>query len=215
MTLDSTKVASYFQRRADKFDALYERERTLHYLANRVFRRGLYQRVELTLAALDGLEDFTVLDVGCGSGRNSALFIEAGARRVVGIDVSPRMVELANQYVRSKDVKGCEFMVADFLQHELGEKFDAAIALGVFDYTAEPEVWLKRMTGFCQGRVIASFPGTSLLRSPFRKFRYALRNCPVYFYTRQQIEALARHCGLHNVEVARYASSGFLLVGEV
>jgi ubiquinone/menaquinone biosynthesis C-methylase UbiE len=215
MTLNSTKVASYFQRRADKFDALYERERTLYYFTNRMFRRGLYQRVELTLAALDGLENFTVLDVGSGSGRNSALFIEAGARRVLGIDVSPRMVELANQYVQSKDVKSCEFMVADFLQLDLGEKFDVAIALGVFDYTAEPEVWLRRMMSFSKNRVIVSFPGTSLLRSPFRKFRYALRNCPVYFYTRQQLEELARTCGLRTFEIADYASSGMLLVGEV
>ena len=215
MTLNSTKVASYFQRRADQFDALYERERTLYYFTNRVFRRGLYERVEMTLTALDGLQSFTVLDVGSGSGRNSALFVEAGARRVLGIDVSPRMVELANQYIRAKKIKGCEFMVADFLRQDLGEKFDAAVALGVFDYTAEPEVWLRRMMSFSTNRIIVSFPGTSLLRSPFRKFRYALRNCPVYFYTRQQIEALGSRCGLRNFEIADYASSGMLLVGEV
>lgn len=215
MTLDSTKVASYFQRRADKFDALYERERTFYYFTNQLFRRGLYQRVELTLAALDGLENFTVLDVGSGSGRNSALFIEAGARRVLGIDVSPRMVELANEYTKSNNVQGCEFKVADFLQEDLSEKFDAVIALGVYDYTAEPEVWLRRMMSFSKNRVIASFPGTSLIRSPFRRFRYSLRNCPVYFYTRPQLEQLAKNCGLKQFEVADYASSGMLLVGEV
>ena len=82
-------VKNYFERTADNFDALYENRHDWQYYFNRVLRKGLFQRVEKTLQASRDLQDFTVLDVGCGSGRNSVLFLEAGARRVVGSGFEP------------------------------------------------------------------------------------------------------------------------------
>ena len=39
----------------------------------------------------------TVLDYGCGAGENSVLIASHGARRVIGIDISPELVELGQQ----------------------------------------------------------------------------------------------------------------------
>jgi ubiquinone/menaquinone biosynthesis C-methylase UbiE len=63
---------SYFERTADNLDALYEHRRDWSYSFNRVFRKRLFQRIDKTRETLEGMEGFTVLDVGCGSGRNSA-----------------------------------------------------------------------------------------------------------------------------------------------
>jgi len=207
-------VKTYFEQTADSFDALYEARRNLSYRFNRVFRKALFQRIEKTLETFEDLEEFSVLDVGCGSGRNSAMFVKHGARRVVGVDFSAPMLELAQEYTRRKYVAGqCEFIQADFLEHQFGERFDIVVALGVFDYVADPVRVLKRMSDLADKKVVASFPGVSLLRAPLRKLRYALRECPVHFYTGASLKQICHDAGLKHFRIERLASSGYMLVG--
>src|ERR1039457_3178019 len=163
MELNSKRTETYFQERALQFDALYEEKRDWHYYFNRVFRRALYQRVKLTLGAFQDLHDFSVLDVGCGSGRNSILFDKASTRRVVGIDFAQNMISLAQQYKRSHGVETkCDFVKADPLSYQFQEKFDCLVALGVFDYIADPRALLCRMINLSTHRVVGSFPRPSL-----------------------------------------------------
>ena len=208
-------VRSYFERTADNFDALYEHRRDWSYSFNRVFRKGLFQRIEKTTETLEGMEGFTVLDVGCGSGRNSALFADLGARRVVGIDFSAPMLELAREHARAaRVVEQCEFIQADFLDYPFQETFDVVVALGVFDYIADPVRVLKRMTELTNAKVVASFPGVSPVRAPLRKLRYALRGCPVYFYTGAKLRQICHEAGLAKFRIDKFASSGYMLVGK-
>jgi len=208
-------VKTYFEQTADNFDALYEQRRNFSYGFNRLFRKALFQRIEKTLNSFEGMQDFTVLDVGCGSGRNSALFVEHGARRVVGVDFSAPMLELARQYTRQKNVaEQCEFIQADFLEHPFRESFDIVVALGVFDYVADPERVLKRMSELASQRVVASFPGISAVRAPLRKVRYALRGCPVYFYTGTKLKKICHNAGLSNFRIEKLASSGYMLTAR-
>ena len=205
-------VRSYFERTADSFDALYADHHTWRYRLNRVFRKGLFERVARTKETMEGMEDFTVLDVGCGSGRNSALFAELGARRVLGIDFSAPMLELARQHARAAGVvEQCEFIQADFLDHPFRETFDVVVALGVFDYVADPVRVLKRMTELSNDRVVASFPGRSPIRAPLRKLRYALRGCPVYFYTGTRLRQICHEAGLAKFRIDKLSSSGYML----
>jgi ubiquinone/menaquinone biosynthesis C-methylase UbiE len=208
-------VKTYFERTADNFDALYEDRRSLSYYFNHLFRLALFQRIEKTLKAFEGTVDFTVLDVGCGSGRNSALFIEHGARRVVGVDFSAPMLQLAEEYTRSKNVADrCEFIQADFLEYSFTQKFDFVVALGVFDYVADPVRVLKRMSELAERKVIASFPGVSPVRAPLRKIRYALRGCPVHFYTGTILRQICNDAGLAGFRIEKVASSGYMLTAR-
>ncbi len=208
-------VKTYFERTADNFDALYENRRNLSYRFNQLFRKGLFQRIEKTTESFAGMENFTVLDVGCGSGRNSALFAEQGARRVVGIDFSAPMLHLAREYTRAKHVaERCEFIQADFLEYRFKETFDVVVALGVFDYVADPVRVLGRMAELANEKVVASFPGVSPVRAPLRKMRYAMRGCPVYFYTGARLRQICDDARLSNFRVDKLASSGYMLVGN-
>jgi ubiquinone/menaquinone biosynthesis C-methylase UbiE len=208
------KVQRYFEQQADNFDRLYETGNTWQYLVNRTLRRGLYERVRLTLIELEQLGPHTVLDVGCGSGRNEPLFVRTGATRVTGIDFSQHMLELARAFVGESGVEErCTFIQDDLMEHEFAEKHDAVVALGVFDYFADPLKPLARMRELANKRVIASFPQVSLVRAPLRKLRYALRNCPLYFYRQQELADLAKQAGL-KARIVPFASSGLLLIGE-
>ena len=208
-------VRSYFGRTADNFDALYEHRRSWSYNFNRVFRKGLFQRIEKTKETLEGMMSFTVLDVGCGSGRNSALFADLGARRVVGSDLSAALLELAREYARAASVVDqCEFIQADILDYPFHETFDVVVALGVFDYIADPVRALTRMTELANEKVVASFPGASLIRAPLRKLRYALRDGPVYFYTGTRLRQICHEAGLAKFRIDKLASSGYMLVGK-
>ena len=208
-------VKTYFEQTADNFDALYENRHDLSYRFNQVFRKGLFQRIEKTTNAFEGMRNFSVLDVGCGSGRNSALFCEKGARRVVGVDFSAPMLDLAREYTRAKGVGDrCEFIQADFLEYPFQEKFDAVVALGVFDYVADPVRVLKRMSELSNDKVVASFPGVSAVRAPLRKMRYALRGCPVYFYTGRKLKQICHDARLPRFHIDKLASSGYMLMGS-
>lgn len=211
MATNSRQVERYFDLQAGQWDSLYDENRLTHAL-NQKLRRGMYDRVIKTFEALGDLHSKRVLDVGCGSGRISALLAQRGAT-VVGIDFAENMIQLAEEHVRAKGVDSrVTFIRGDFVEYRPAETFDSAIALGVFDYVQHPVPFLQSM-GKVARQVIASFPGHSPIREPLRKLRYGLRGCPLYFYAPEDLPRIARDAGFHNVEVIPYASSGFLLVG--
>jgi len=213
MDTNSEKTKSYFNRRAKNFDALYEASGYSKNFVNKVLRKGLFERIYLTLEETRGMRDFTVLDIGCGPGRNSALFAERGASKVIGIDYSQKMVELAKKLSREKNVSDrCEFIKEDFLAYSPKEKFDIVVALGVFDYIANPAAFLSKMRALTRVKMIASFPRVSLVRMPIRKIRYAIRRCPLYFYSHKQLNGICKELGFKDFHIIPYSSSGMLLV---
>lgn len=78
-----------------------------------------------------GLLSGRVVDVGCGTGEHALLAAAAGAT-VLGIDVSPRAIELARAKAQARGV-AARFAVADALNLvAVGEMFDVAIDSGLF-----------------------------------------------------------------------------------
>lgn len=86
-------------------------------------------------------EGDTLLEVGVGTGWWSLFFSELGFR-VTGVDVSPKMVDMA----RSKRIPGSTFAVAD--AHELpfsDASFSAAAAITTIEFTQWPEIAINEM----------------------------------------------------------------------
>jgi len=91
------------------------------------FREGtrdhdVSQNIEALLRNIPGEPPFTILDLGCGPGRDLAAFAARGDV-AVGLDGSPRFVEMA------RADSGCEVWLQDFLALELpAGRFDGIFA---------------------------------------------------------------------------------------
>ena len=95
-----------------------------------------------TLADLSGK---TVLDVGCGNGRNPHWMARAGARRIVAVDVDERSLAAARANLAPfphAEVMQCS--AYDLDPEEVGT-FDFVTCIGVLHHLAEPERALKRI----------------------------------------------------------------------
>lgn len=211
-------VRRRFEREAESFDAIYRVERSFcARWGNRLLRKAVFERYEIAFSEAGDVTGKAVLDVGCGSGVYCVDFARRGARRVVGVDFSSSMLALAHRGAKESGVQAtCEFRCEDFMSASFHETFDVSVAMGVFDYLSEPAPFLARMVALTTGRVIASFPGHSLVREPLRAYRYRLAGKgEVTFYSRADVEHTADAAGLSRRWIIPIASSGsgFILVG--
>jgi|SRR5579871_4687924 len=203
------RVRNRFRAKARQFDDLYEDER----LEVRLLRPGLFRRRQLAVATVASLTAPSVLDVGCGSGRIGEFVLEAGATRYLGVDFSEPMIDLARQRL-ARFSERTSLVVADFLEVPIEDRFDVVLGLGLFDYLPEPHRFARRMFELCadEGCVVASFPTWSLLKGPVRKVRYEwIGDCPIFNYTRRELELMFGASGFGRVEIFSPGRSGFLV----
>ena len=88
------------------------------------------------------------------------------------------------------------------------------LAVGLFDYLPEPHRFARRMFELCApgGCVVGSFPTWSLLKGPVRKVRYEwIGNCPIFNYSRRELELMFGASGFERVEIASPGRSGYLV----
>lgn len=194
---------TYFERHAAQFDSLYDKESPLKSAINKLLRPAVYRRIELTASLINAMENPTILDIGCGSGRTALLLVSAGASRVHGIDFSGPMLQLARTYVRAAgQEQNISLEHADFFSWDAGTRqWDLAIALGVFDYFDDILPALKKMHQLTNTGVFFSVRHPSL-RMPIRKLRYRMKGCPIYFYKKDFIEGKCKEAGFTLVEFA-------------
>ncbi|QOY95707.1 class I SAM-dependent methyltransferase [Massilia sp. UMI-21] len=70
------------------------------------------QNIDALLGAIDGPAPWTILDLGCGPGRDLKTFAERG-HTAIGLDGSSRFADMARQY------SGCDVWHQDFLHLDL------------------------------------------------------------------------------------------------
>jgi ubiquinone/menaquinone biosynthesis C-methylase UbiE len=94
-----------------------------------------------SLIPADAIRDRDVLDAGCGTGDYSAAFLQAGARRVTGFDVSTRSLQTAAQ----------QSPTGNFAQASLSElpylsaTFDVIWSWGVLHYVPQAQLALREI----------------------------------------------------------------------
>jgi SAM-dependent methyltransferase len=95
-----------------------------------------------------------VLDYGCGTGGDSLEIARRGARRVIGLDIFPKALEIAARAAdRANLAERCTFRTAT------EEKVDAIICIDCFEHFADPAAVLRTMAELLNpaGTVFVSF----------------------------------------------------------
>src|SRR5262249_54551707 len=75
----------------------------------------------------------TVLDLACGEGFYTRFIKRRGAARVVGVDLSSGMIELARRE-EQREPLGIDYIVHDVKQLALNETFDVIVAAYLLNY---------------------------------------------------------------------------------
>jgi len=97
------------------------------------------QNIEALLKALDGESPFTILDFGCGPGRDLKALTDLG-HVAVGLEGSARFAAMARAY------SGCEVLEQDFLKLDLpAGRFDGIFANAALFHV--PSAELPRVLG--------------------------------------------------------------------
>jgi len=154
-----------------------------------------------------------VLDIGCGSARIAEPLLDGGASEYVGVDFAAPMLALARDRL-ARFGNRATLIEADFLDADLADPFDVVLALGVFDYIAEPEPMVRRLAALTAGSAVATFPRWSWIKGPLRHLRYeVVLDCPIYDYTIRELRFLFGTAGFERLRVVK-RGAGFLVEAQ-
>jgi 2-polyprenyl-3-methyl-5-hydroxy-6-metoxy-1,4-benzoquinol methylase len=212
-------VRHRFEWDAANFAGIYSEESSpVWRWFNRVFRKAIFVRYEVAMKEAGDVRGKSILDVGCGSGVYAIEFAKRGARRVLGLDFSAPMLQIARDGAKQASVGGAvEFVQGEFVSQAIDETFDVSIAMGVFDYLEQAQPFLDKMSKLTRGVIVASFPRFSLVRGTARRLRYRLTGRgDVFYYTARDVDRLAERAGIKRHRLVHVESSGggFILVGD-
>lgn len=106
--------------------------------------RRLIERPTL-LALLGDIQGRRILDLACGQGIYTRLFKQLGAGYVLGVDLSPKMIELARQRDAEERV-ACDYVVGDAQRVGRLGAFDLVVGVYLLNYAQTRE----SLTAFCR-----------------------------------------------------------------
>ena len=92
---------------------------------------------------LPDLTGKTVLDLGCGYGHNCVDFVNRGAKRVVGVDISEKMLAVAKEESAHNNIEYRNMSMTDILN--LDEKFDFIYSSLAFHYVKDFDAFANDM----------------------------------------------------------------------
>jgi SAM-dependent methyltransferase len=211
---NNNKMAEYWKTNSLRWEAgAYFEEKTsvkkglLESISHSFRGRSTYVRMEKACQFLKPyIQNKSLLDIGCASGRFAQMLVEAGAKHVTGVDISDEVVEVAKDNIKSSPFRQqFTFSVADIREnHSSFDQVDITTALGVIEYFTPDDL----------NQLFANIPSpyfffhiagnTSTFRTQFRHFLrlcyLKLKGCPcVYFYDLKQIITVASQYGYTNI----------------
>jgi len=99
-------------------------------------------------------KDKTILDAGCGMGRNTYWIVRYGAKRAVAFDFDERSVAAARNTLR--EFPNASVVYADIEKFQTNERFDLVLSIGVIHHLKNPHAALVNLARFVK-------PGGKLL----------------------------------------------------
>ena len=101
---------------------------------NEVNANNLFE-IPALFSMMPNLKDKIILDLGCGFGEHCKRFVESGAKKVIGIDISEKMLEIAKQENADSKITYINMPMENIWQ--LNEKFDVVVSSLAFHYVED------------------------------------------------------------------------------
>jgi 2-polyprenyl-3-methyl-5-hydroxy-6-metoxy-1,4-benzoquinol methylase len=211
--MKSRTARDFFSDYAADFDAIYGTKRgPFGRFVDHTLRASMRLRFEQTMARCTPIEDAQVIDIGCGPGHFSVALAHAGAQRVIGLDVSDQMLEIARAHAETQDVSGkIDWVEGDASVYRPETDMDFTIVMGVMDYIKDPAPFIRHLISYTKGRLLFSFPASEGLLATQRKFRYRNKT-PLYLYSHEQLVGLFEGIAPGQTSIEKLARDYFVEV---
>ena len=158
------KVEAYFDRTATKAWETLTSDAPVSKIRQTV-RSGREEMRKVILSRLPAnLNDYKILDAGCGTGLLTADLLDRGAS-VLAVDISPSLVEIAKSRLKSHAGKRVVFEVGDMLERSLGT-FGYIISMDSLIYYSSSDILkaILQLAGRSKEKVVFTIaPKTKLL----------------------------------------------------
>lgn len=199
MTNTITKdVHQFFDGYAPDFNSIYNNTEDKGFFGKFIdtyFRQTMMERFHMVMDKTKNTKIKSIIDVGCGPGHYSEGFLLQG-KEVIALDISENMIQLAKNRTQKLDQSKISFITQGYMETKLPKKLDAACLMGFFDYIEKPVELLQKLKQDVNLEIYGSFPKKNHWLAPQRIARYKQRNCPLYLYTKDQLEQILTQAGI-------------------
>jgi len=140
-----------------------------------------------------------VLDVACGSGYGSAMLKEAGAVKVLGIDISSETIAYARANFQNE---GIDFVVGDAEDLSSYRDFDVVVSFETIEHLQHPEKFLQEIARASapEGSLIISTPRREREGSPGNPFHVKEWTEDEFAVLLSQHFHLVNNCGQYSLK---------------
>ena len=203
---------SFWDRYASEFDAIYGTKNSwINNAINKMFRGSMKIRFKKTMQIIPE-QDVSIIDIGCGPGHYCFSLEQAGNRKILGIDFSERMIEIAQDHIKdSGGTRDLKFEVVNFLEYEPGRKFDYSIMMGFIEYFQNPELVILKALGITGKKILISFPVAGGFLAFQRKLRY-LNRCYLRLYSYEDIQRLLESLNINSYAIEKIGRDFFVTI---
>jgi 2-polyprenyl-3-methyl-5-hydroxy-6-metoxy-1,4-benzoquinol methylase len=203
-----SKIANLFDTRSTLYDGIYANQVTNNLMHQEKQIRARITR-DLILENFDDKSGGTILDVGCGSGKLLLDLEKSGiSSKMLGIDISPDMVNLANSKKRVNGSSTITFKEVTI--EDLTATFSLLTCLGVLGYQSDQKAFLAKLCERVdnQGTIIFS---TANGDSFTRKLRRVLSKSHTFLTNKKKSSGI-EFCSMKHCDVEKIMTEqGFVL----
>lgn len=174
------------------------------------------RRIKKLQKALSVRKTDTVLDLGCGTGLFTFSFVNK-ARRVIGIDISNKMLEIARTKAKKMKVKNVKFLKGDVEKLPIkSDSVDKIVFGGILEHAFNPKAVVKEMHRVLRKGGVAvgilpnkESPWFAFLRPLIRGYKKDMPQ--TRFYSAYEASLLFRRVNFNEVAISIF---GFIPPGD-
>lgn len=149
-----------------------------HYKKHSSLQQNLAENILKTLSIGPNA---SVLDVGCGDGRNTANMAERATKgSVIGLDISRSMIESASQHFPENQFPNLHFQLSSIEELECPHPFSLITSFSCFHWLKDPKKVMRKLAACLQEGgelLILTYPKNS----PYYQYlETALKSYPAY-----------------------------------